>query len=92
MASEGIPPPAPPPPPLFNNDNNTVTPPNGPTGSQVHTPLNGGPGMATNEGKLWERAWSVDEMRKGARNWSLASDAGVSKYSVICIFDIHIHM
>ena len=25
----------------------------------------------------WERAWDVDEMRKHARNWSLAGDAGV---------------
>ncbi len=30
------------------------------------------------EGKMWERAWSIDEMRKCANNWSLAGDAGVS--------------
>ena len=26
----------------------------------------------------WDRAWSLDEMQKGASHWSLASDAGVS--------------
>ncbi|KAK2155639.1 hypothetical protein LSH36_235g03030 [Paralvinella palmiformis] len=26
----------------------------------------------------WERAWDVDEMRKHARNWSLAGDAGLT--------------
>ena len=28
--------------------------------------------------RSWERAWSLDEMRKGAGNWSLAGDAGVT--------------
>lgn len=27
---------------------------------------------------LWERPWSLDEIRKGSQSWSLASDAGVS--------------
>ena len=27
---------------------------------------------------VWERAWSVEEMKKGAGEWSLASDAGVN--------------
>jgi hypothetical protein len=36
-------------------------------------------GPAAAEGdKIWERSWSVDEIRKGAANWSLAGDAGVS--------------
>ena len=26
---------------------------------------------------LWDRAWTTQEMRAGAANWSLASDAGV---------------
>ena len=25
----------------------------------------------------WQRAWSLEEMRRGAHDWSLASDAGV---------------
>lgn len=27
---------------------------------------------------VWERPWSLDEIRKGSQSWSLASDAGVS--------------
>ena len=27
---------------------------------------------------VWEKPWSLDEMRKGAAEWSLASDSGVS--------------
>ncbi|XP_064652229.1 WASH complex subunit 2-like [Lineus longissimus] len=27
--------------------------------------------------KVWEKSWSVDEIRKGAVNWSLAGDAGL---------------
>ena len=29
-------------------------------------------------GAIWERPWTVEEMKKGAGEWSLASDAGVS--------------
>lgn len=32
-----------------------------------------------NNVRLWERAWSLDELRKGTSNWTLASDAGVSE-------------
>jgi hypothetical protein len=32
-----------------------------------------------NNVRLWERVWSLDELRKGTSNWTLASDAGVSK-------------
>ncbi len=28
--------------------------------------------------KMWERAWSVTELKRGSAEWSLASDAGVS--------------
>ncbi|ELT97183.1 hypothetical protein CAPTEDRAFT_196064 [Capitella teleta] len=28
----------------------------------------------------WERAWTLDEMRQGATDWSLASDAGMLQY------------
>ncbi|CAH1772321.1 unnamed protein product, partial [Owenia fusiformis] len=31
-------------------------------------------------GKAWERAWSVEEIRKGAGNWSLSGDAGLLLY------------
>lgn len=27
---------------------------------------------------MWERPWSLEEIRKGSQSWSLASDAGVS--------------
>uniref|UniRef100_A0A8C3UE50 Uncharacterized protein n=1 Tax=Catharus ustulatus TaxID=91951 RepID=A0A8C3UE50_CATUS len=26
---------------------------------------------------VWERPWSLDEIRKGSQSWSLASDAGL---------------
>ncbi len=87
MASEAIPTaPPPPPPPLLNNDNtNTTTFPNGPTTSQVQSSDNGGQTMSSDGAKSWERAWTVDEMRKGATNWSLASDAGVTIFIIrIC--------
>lgn len=29
------------------------------------------------EARVWEHAWTIDEMRKGATSWTLASDAGV---------------
>lgn len=32
----------------------------------------------SHSGKIWERPWSIDEMRSSADNWSLAGDAGVS--------------
>ena len=76
MASESIPPP-PPPPPLLNNDNIDT---NGPTTSHVQSPDNGAKTTSTDGTKPWQRAWSVDEMRKGAKNWSLASDAGVFSF------------
>ena len=28
--------------------------------------------------KSWEHAWSIDEIRKNAQQWSLAADVGVS--------------
>ena len=34
-------------------------------------------GSTAQEERPWERAWTIDEMRKGAHDWSLASDAGV---------------
>ena len=29
----------------------------------------------------WEKAWTLDEMQKGASHWSLAGDAGVRNTS-----------
>ena len=29
-------------------------------------------------GKIWERPWSITEMRDGSRRWTLASDVGVN--------------
>ena len=37
-----------------------------------------GSGPPRSEERSWERAWTLDEMQKGASHWSLASDAGVS--------------
>ena len=31
--------------------------------------------------RSWERPWSLEEMRKGAGNWSLAGDAGVISFN-----------
>ena len=82
MASEAIPT-APPPPPLLNNDNtNTTAPPNGPTTSQAQSSGNGVQTAPTDGAKSWQRPWTVDEMRKGATNWSLASDAGVTTFTI----------
>lgn len=40
--------------------------------------------------RVWERAWTVQEMRKEAGNWSLAGDAGVSIDSfIVCVNKIH---
>ena len=79
MASDAIPPPPPPPPPVLNNDNTNT---NVPTTSQVQPTDNAVPSTSTNGAKSWERAWTVDEMRKGATKWSLASDAGVSNFKM----------
>lgn len=34
-------------------------------------------------GMLWERAWSLEEIRGGSQGWSLAADAGVRGAMVI---------
>ncbi|KAH9489971.1 WASH complex subunit 2A, partial [Bulinus truncatus] len=36
--------------------------------------------IAQNGPRLWERAWTTQEMRKEAGNWSLAGDAGLLQY------------
>jgi len=36
--------------------------------------------------KLWERPWSMTELRTGAKNgWTLAADAGVRFAKVYCL-------
>ena len=35
------------------------------------------PVEGTPSGKVWERPWSIAEMKEGSQNWTLASDAGV---------------
>ena len=34
--------------------------------------------MTRDNEKVWERPWSITELRDSSRNWTLASDAGVS--------------
>uniref|UniRef100_A0A8U7MCA0 Uncharacterized protein n=1 Tax=Corvus moneduloides TaxID=1196302 RepID=A0A8U7MCA0_CORMO len=34
-------------------------------------------GDAAEPAPVWERPWSLDEIRKGSQSWSLASDAGL---------------
>ncbi|KAI8777086.1 WASH complex subunit FAM21 [Biomphalaria glabrata] len=36
--------------------------------------------VAHNGPRVWERAWTTQEMRKEAGNWSLAADAGLLQY------------
>ena len=36
-----------------------------------------GSGPPLREDSPWEKAWTLDEMQKGASHWSLAGDAGV---------------
>ena len=38
-------------------------------------PVEGAPPAS---GKIWERPWSIAEMKEGSKDWKLASDAGVS--------------
>ncbi|KAJ8248587.1 hypothetical protein GJAV_G00243590 [Gymnothorax javanicus] len=40
-----------------------------------------GPSEQDGEGEqVWERAWSLDEIRKASANWSLAADSGLFLY------------
>ncbi|XP_064319782.1 WASH complex subunit 2A isoform X1 [Phalacrocorax carbo] len=39
--------------------------------------MNGVPRDAAEPAPLWERPWSLEEIRKGSQSWSLASDAGL---------------
>lgn len=31
-----------------------------------------------NDAQIWERPWTLEEMRQTSANWSLAADSGVS--------------
>lgn len=46
--------------------------------SSLLTQMNGTPRDAAEPAPVWERPWSLEEIRKGSQSWSLASDAGVS--------------
>ncbi|XP_068254079.1 WASH complex subunit 2C isoform X2 [Nyctibius grandis] len=39
--------------------------------------MNGAPRDAAEAAPVWERPWSLEEIRKGSQSWSLASDAGL---------------
>ncbi|KAM6203406.1 WASH complex subunit 2C isoform 2-T2 [Sarcoramphus papa] len=39
--------------------------------------MNGAPRDASEPAPVWERPWSLEEIRKGSQSWSLASDAGL---------------
>ncbi|KAM6067424.1 WASH complex subunit 2A-like isoform 2-T2 [Chlamydotis macqueenii] len=39
--------------------------------------MNGAPQDAAEPAPVWERPWSLEEIRKGSQSWSLASDAGL---------------
>ncbi|XP_052085774.1 WASH complex subunit 2-like isoform X2 [Mytilus californianus] len=42
---------------------------------EMNGPVNGE--SPSNGPRLWEKSWTIDEMRKSANNWSLAGDAGL---------------
>lgn len=33
--------------------------------------------------KIWEKPWSIDEIKNSAGLWSLAADSGVNKYKIL---------
>ena len=41
-------------------------------------------------GKVWERPWSIAELKDGSRNWTLASDAGVSLFFYFSLLHINV--
>ncbi|CAG2227261.1 FAM21 [Mytilus edulis] len=41
----------------------------------------------SNGTRLWEKSWTMDEMRKNANNWSLAGDAGMTGVRVHNVFN-----
>ncbi len=53
---------------------------NGPTTTSTTTTTTAG---NTDKEKVWERPWSIAELRDSSRSWTLASDAGVSDYIVV---------
>ncbi|XP_065494504.1 WASH complex subunit 2A-like isoform X2 [Caloenas nicobarica] len=42
--------------------------------------MNGAPQDAAEPTPVWERPWSLEEIRKGSQSWSLASDAGLLRF------------
>ncbi|KAM4669011.1 WASH complex subunit 2-like isoform 3-T5 [Amazona ochrocephala] len=45
--------------------------------SSLLTQMNGAPRDAVEPAPVWERPWSLEEIRKGSQSWSLASDSGL---------------
>lgn len=85
------PPPPPPPPPLPPPVEDPVPapppPPSLPTEASVPSLQSSSvegmsqPGTSQpGEKKLWERPWTVEELRKGSANWTLAADSGLLLY------------
>jgi WASH complex subunit FAM21 len=78
------PPPPPPPPPLPDDDDDDVLPPVEGDTPSLHEV--GGPSdqpqssQPSDDAKLWERPWTLNEIREGSKKWSLASDAGLLLY------------
>ena len=61
--------------------------------SNLATASNGGLSSdpSKESGKVWERPWSITELREGSKNWTLASDAGVSPPFCLHI-RVHVHV
>ena len=61
--------------------------------SNLATASNGGSSSdpSKESGKVWERPWSITELREGSKNWTLASDAGVSPPFCLHIH-VHVHL
>ncbi|XP_048588128.1 WASH complex subunit 2 [Nematostella vectensis] len=82
-----VPPPPPPPPPIAAEFTAPPAPPPPPNpapdvpAESVNTQQNSQAAPTSNNGeKLWERAWNLEELRKGTSKWTLAADAGLLLY------------
>ncbi|XP_019863530.1 PREDICTED: WASH complex subunit FAM21-like, partial [Amphimedon queenslandica] len=70
------PPPPPPPPVVSGGLIEDTSEPAAPSMEEkpASKPVEGAPPAS---GKVWERPWSIAEMKEGSRDWTLASDAGM---------------
>lgn len=71
---DNIPPPPAPPPPVSAPVSTEQPPQNAQPQPQANSSGNNGE-------KVWERPWTIQELRKGTTKWNLAADAGVSSKS-----------